>query len=222
MQRRGFLAAAGAACVARPAFGDGLPVPRSGQLGFKVFHNGSPIGEHHLVFTTDGDALVISINVSAAGRIAGFIPFTYGAVITERWENGVFRSLDSQVNDDGNLLEVHAHRVAGGYEVMNMNHDHPEKVLKPYTAPPNTLPLTYWNRAVLDGTVLNVQTGHSYPAIVNSPGWNNVTAANGGTILAQRFDVTGKLHLTIWYDQMDQWAALALPLFGQITYEKIV
>jgi len=222
MQRRGFLAAAGVACLARPAFGDGLPVPPSGQIGFKVFHNGSPIGEHHLNFVTVGDALTISINVQAAGRVAGIIPFSYGAVITERWQGGVFQSVDSQVNDDGNLLEVHAHRVAGGYAVMNKNQGHPDKVLPPYVAPANTLPLTYWNRAVFDGTVLNIQTGHTYPAIVSSPGWENVPAANGGTITARRFDVTGKLHLTIWYDQKDQWASLALPLFGQITYEKIL
>ncbi len=222
MQRRRFLAVAGAACWAGPAFGAGLPVPPSGQLGFKVFHNGSPIGEHHLVFTTDGDALTIAINVQAAGRVAGIIPFSYGAVITERWQGGVFQSVDSQVNDDGNLLEVHAHRVNGGYDVRATNHDHPDKVLPEYTAPANTLPLTYWNRAVLDGTVLNIQTGHSYPAIVTSPGWEKLPTADGGTITAQRFDVTGKLHLSIWYDQNDQWASLALPLFGQITYEKIV
>jgi hypothetical protein len=222
MDRRGFLVAAGTACIARPAVADALPVPPSGRLAFKVFHNGSPIGQHVLNFTTQGDALTVDIAVAAQGRLAGIIPFSYGASITERWLGGVFQSLDSQVNDDGNLLEVHARKTAAGYDIRSSNQNHPEKVLPEYTAPPDTLPLTYWNKAVLYGTILNVQTGHTYPATVTSPGWEKVPAANGGTITAQRFDVTGKLRLSVWYDVNVQWSALALPLFGQITYEKIL
>jgi hypothetical protein len=224
MQRRGFLVAAGACALATagPAFGDGLPVPPGNRMAFKVLHNGSPIGQHTLGFTTDGDALTIDIALDAQGHIAGIIPFTYAARIIERWQGGVFQSLDSQVNDNGNQLQVHARKTAAGYDIASSNQNHPEKVLPEYTAPPNTLPLTYWNRAVLNGTVLNVQTGHTYPAIVTSPGWEKVPDANGGTITARRYDVTGKLHLTIWYDINSQWSALALPLFGQITYEKIL
>ena len=222
MDRRGFLSTAGAALLAGPALAEGLPVPPCNVIGFKVFHNGGLIGEHHLNFTQNGDALRIDISVQASGRIAGLIPFSYQAAVTERWLGGVFQSVDSQVNDNGNLLQVHAHKVAGGYDVTSTNHDHPEKCWPEYTAPANTLPLTYWNKAMLYGTILNIQTGHCYPATVTSPGWENLPTANDGMLLAQRFDVTGKLHLSVWYDQTSQWAGLDLPLFGHLTYEKIL
>jgi hypothetical protein len=222
MDRRDFLFTAGAALLAGPALAEGLPVPPGNAVGFKVFHNGGQIGEHHLNFTQNGDALVIDIAMQASGRIDEVFPFTYQAAITERWLGGVFQSVDSKVNFNGNLLHVHAHKVAGGYDVTSSNRDHPEKCWPEYTAPANTLPLTYWNKAMLDGTVLNIQTGHSYPVTVTSPGWENLPTANGGKLLAQRFDVTGKLHLSVWYDHTDQWAGLDLPLYGHLTYEKIV
>jgi hypothetical protein len=57
---------------------------------------------------------------------------------------------------------------------------------------------------------------------VNSPGWNRLPTANGGTIVAQRFDVTGKLRLSVWYDQTNTWAGLAFSVNGNETYQKIV
>jgi hypothetical protein len=49
-----------------------------------------------------------------------------------------------------------------------------------------------------------------------------VPTANGGTILAQRFDVTGKLRLSIWYDRNNNWSRLEFQKDGDISYEKYV
>ena len=66
------------------------------------------------------------------------------------------------------------------------------------------MPLTYWNKSILQAMILNVETGGHYLGVVNSPGWNYLPTANNGTLLAQRFDITGKLHITLWYDQFNQ------------------
>jgi hypothetical protein len=167
-----------------PPGGTDLPVPPGGAIGFKVLRNGNAIGEHHLNFTRDGADLRIDIAVNLLVTVMGIAVFRYTAMGTERWSGGVFQSLDTQVNHNGNPLEVHAHKVANGYDVVGINHNNPEKSYPEYTAPPNTMPLTYWNRASFNGTLLNVETAHSYPAIVNSPGWENLPTANGGTITA--------------------------------------
>jgi hypothetical protein len=91
-----------------------------------------------------------------------------------------------------------------------------------YTAPPDTLPLTYWNKKMLSGTILNPQTAHCYKPHVASPGWNNLPTANGGSILAQRFDVTGKLQLSVWYDAANRWSGLEFQKSGDISYRKII
>lgn len=215
MQRRRFLLSASALAVAGPAQADPLPVPPGGELAFKVLRNGTPIGEQRLNFTQIGDDLTVDIAADLLVTFAGLPIFTYHLAATERWSGGVFQSLDSMVNDNGRVLEVHAHKTDAGYDVVGTH-------MPLYTCPPNTMPLTYWNKAMLYGTILNIQTAHSYPAILNSPGWNKLPTADGDFIIAQRFDVTGKLHLSVWYDQFNQWAGLMFQVDGIETYEKIV
>jgi hypothetical protein len=214
MNRRLFLLSSGVSALARPALAAPLPVPPSGRIGFRVLRNGTPIGEHHLVFTQNGGTLRVDLHVALLVRLAGISFFRYTAQATEIWSDGVFQSVDSQVNDNGNHLQVQAERVANGYAIKGTH-------VPRYIGHPNTLPLTYWNKAMLYGTILNIQTAHSYPAIVRSPGWNRLPTADGGTVVAQRFNVTGKLHLSVWYDQYEQWSGLAFHIDGYETYERL-
>jgi hypothetical protein len=75
---------------------------------------------------------------------------------------------------------------------------------------------------MLNGNILNIQTAHSYRVQVNSPGWNKLPTADGGSIVAQRFDVTGKLRLSVWYDQNNAWSGLEFQINGDETYQKMV
>lgn len=222
IDRRGFLAGAAAACVAMPAWADDLPVPPGGRIGFKVLRNGTPIGEHHLTFTRSGDDLAVDVAVGLDVYVAGIRFFHYTLAATERWSGGVFQSLESKINHNGSMLEVHARKVAAGYDVVGINHANPAKNYPEYTAPANTMPLTYWNKALFGGTILNVETAHSYPAVVTPAGWNSLPTAGGGTLVAQRFNVTGKLHLSVWYDQNNQWSGLEFHVSGDETYQKIM
>jgi hypothetical protein len=227
MERRLFLAGAGAAVAASPvlsgvAQASGLPVPPGNKIGFKVFRNGAAVGEHDMSFAQDGDDLAIATNFAFVVTLASIPVYRYSLSAVEKWSGGVFQSVASTVNNNGDQVEVHAHKTAAGYDVVGINHSEPAKSYPEYTAPPDTLPLTYWNKAMLNGTVLNVATAHSYPPIVNSPGWNKLPTASGGTLTAQRFDVTGKLRLSVWYDQMAQWAGLQFSLRGDWNYEKMV
>jgi len=218
MERRRFLLSA--AAFALP-LQDGA-IPASDELAFKVLRNGTPIGEHRLTFERDGDDLTVQIRVDLAVKFAGFTVFTYGLQAEERWEAGRFSGLHSMVNHNGTQLEVEAHQVDGGYLVTGTNHSNPAKSWPQYVAPPDTLPLTYWNKAFLHANILNIETAHSYRCDVASPGWNALPTANDGPITAQRFDVTGKLHLSVWYDQNDAWSGLEFHFSGDEVYQKIV
>jgi hypothetical protein len=214
MDRRNFLL--GAAAFAMPI------IPPGRQLGFKVLRNGSVIGEHHLSFSGTPENPIVDINVALQVKFAGITLFNYTLAATETWEDGGFSRLHSVVNNNGTMLEVEAHKVAGGYLVTGTNHSNPDKSWPTYTAPPDTLPLTYWNKQMLNGNILNIQTAHDYRVSVASPGWNALPTANGGTITAQRFDLTGKLHLSVWYDQTNTWSGLAFSVNGNETYQRIV
>jgi hypothetical protein len=218
MDRRQFLMSA--AAFASPLSPGAIPA--ADEMAFRVLRNGADIGEHRLTFARDGDGLTVTINVALAVKFAGFTVFTYALHATERWEGGRFARLHSVINHNGTQLEVEAHQIDSGYLVTGTNHTNPAKSWPQYVAPPDTLPLTYWNKAMLNGNILNIETAHSYRCQVSSPGWNALPAANGATITAQRFDVTGKLHLSVWYDQYNSWSGLEFHVSGDEVYRKIV
>lgn len=192
-----------------------LPVPAGDHLHFRVLRNGNPIGDHFIHFKPSETGLAVSTAGSLLVKFAGIPVFRYSVRATEYWEKGVFRQLDSAVNFNGTPLTVHAERVGDGYSVRGTR-------VPRYVAPPNLLPLTYWNKMMMEGTILNIQTAHCYPVTVHSPGWNALPTANNGTITAQRFNLTGKLHMSIWYDEDNNWSGLAFKKSGNISYEKYV
>lgn len=220
MDRRRFMLSAAALALPVPA--SALPVPADNRIAFKVFRNGSPIGEHHLSFTQNGDKLSIDVDVDLLVTIATIPVFRYGLKATERWSGGVFQSLESNVNFNGDLLMVHAQKTARGYEVEGVNKNNKSKNMPRYMAPPDTMPLTYWNKKMLTSTILNVQTARCYKVNVASPGWNQMPTTFGPKILAQRFDLTGKLDLSVWYDQNNNWSSLEFHKSGDITYQKML
>jgi hypothetical protein len=195
------------------AWAGGLPVPPGDALGFEIFCNGSKVGEHHLAFTQTGDDLQVDINIAMRGRLF-LIPFSYSLKATERYSKGVFQSLDTHTVQDGKQLQAHAQLVGSGYQIEGTN----EPL---YTGPANTLPLSYWNKAFMNGVILNIQTAHSYPATVTPGKWYNLPTANGGTVVAQRYDLTGKLTLSVYYDQQNQWAGLGFHYYGDFTYQRL-
>ncbi len=216
MRRRELISGAGAALLAGPAMASSLPVPASGEIGFAVLHNGSKIGEHHLKFTQNGDALRVDIEAALLVYFADIPIFHYKFAATEHWSGSAFCGVDSHVNHNGTLLEVHASPIAGGFAINSTKAGNYF-----YTGSPAMMPLSYWNKSMLQGMILNLETGRHYPAIVSSPGWYELPTLPSGQILAQRFDVTGKLHLSVWYDQNAQWAGLEFHVEGDDVFQKI-
>lgn len=194
-----------------------LPVPASKQLHFKIFRNGTAIGEQFVSFAQTGSNLKVNTQADMVVRIAGIPIFHYHADVTEHWRAGEFYQLKSQVNHNGDHLMVSANPIAGGFAIESTkagNYD--------YVGTQKMMPLTYWNKAMLQAMILNVETGHHYPAIVQSPGWNWLKTVEGGRILAQQFDITGELHFNIWYDQTGEWAGLAFNVDGHEMFQKYV
>lgn len=223
MQRRdvvlGVMAGmAGGVAGGRPGYAQdtALPVPASGKIGFNILRNGVKVGEHHLTFTQNGDQLQMDMEAALVVKVAGIAVFRYNANATEHWSGTNFCGVNSKVNHDGTPFEVHASPIPGGFAVRSTKAGNYQ-----YTGTPTMMPLTYWNKAMLDSMILNIETGRHYPAFVSSPGWNYLNAADGGKLQAQRFDVTGKLHFSVWYDQQLQWSGLDFYMYGDILFQKM-
>lgn len=217
INRRSFITKTAAFAAVPTAASALLPIPASNEMHFKILRNGTPIGEQFMKFTQNGSSLQVETQADMVVRIAGIAVFHYHAEVLEHWVDGVFQRLDSQVNHNGTKLMVAANPIQDGFAIESTKAGDYQ-----YTSKPKMLPMTYWNKAMLDSMILNVETGHHYPAVVNSPGWSWLPTAEGGTILAQQFDVTGHLHLTLWYEQSGQWAGLAFHVDGQEVFQKYV
>ena len=218
LQRRGVLGGAAALVVAPAALASMLTsVPLSGELRFKILRNGTPIGEQLVTFTQNGSALQVDTSSEMLVRVLGVPVFRYQAQVREEWVEGTFRHMQSRVLHNGDQFSVAAHQISGGYAIES------SKVGDyTYTGAQQLLPLTYWNKQMLNAMLLNTETGRHYPATATSAGWDSVPTAQGGKISAQRFNLTDHLHLSIWYDQQDEWSGLSFDVAGHEVFERYV
>lgn len=215
IRRRDFLSKSAAFAAVPSAAAALLPVPAGNLLRFKVLRNGSHIGEQSMKFIQDGNSLQVVSQADMVVRIAGIPVFHYTAEVVEHWLDGKFNRLNSHVNHNGTQLKVAANPIPDGFSIESTKAGDYQ-----YTGSPILMPLTYWNKAMLNAMILNVETGHHYLATVSSPGWSWVPTAEGGTVLAQRFDITGHLHFTIWYTQDNEWAGLAFHVDGNEMFQR--
>lgn len=215
IERRGFLVGAASFIAAPLARAANLPVPASREIRFKILRNGTPIGEQLTKFIPVDGKLTVHTQADMAVKLADITIFRYHAEVIESWVDGQFYQLNSQVDHNGDKLSVLANKIPGGFAVESTKAGDYQ-----YTGSQGMMPMTYWNKAMLDSMILNVETGHHYPATVSSPGWNWLPTAEGGKLLAQRFDITGKLHFSVWYGQDNVWDGLAFHVHGQEVFQK--
>ncbi|MGC9270525.1 DUF6134 family protein [Acidiphilium sp.] len=206
IDRRSFVAMAAAIA---------LPLPRGDRLMFEVFRNGSKVGEQHLRFIRAGDMLTVDNYVELKVALLSIPVFRYAAHIVEHWRNNEFVSATSAVDDNGTQHQLIIEKQPGG--VVIAGNDTPR-----YIAPPNALPLTYWNKAMLRGPMINMQTGHTDTPTITDRGWFKLPAAPSGTVTAQDYKLTGPIRLSVYYNQKNIWSGLAFDHKGHISYKPVI
>ncbi len=206
LSRRGFIAM-GAAFA--------LPIPPSSALAFAVIRNGVKIGEQRLRFARNGAALTVHNHVELRVLFLAVPVFHYTMAVTEHWSGNNFVSAASQVNDDGKRLNVTVRREPDGVVI--------ERTGKPaYRASSDALPFTHWNKAVIGGPLINMETGNTDHPHVAELGWYRLPTLPTGSITARRYRLTGPVRLSDYYDERGIWAGLEFHHRGHIVYKKIV
>lgn len=192
-----------------------LPVPQHDRLAFDVYRNGSKIGEQRLRFTRAGGRLRVDNHVALHVKLLAIPVFHYTAHIIEHWQDGAFHKASSVVDDDGRKIDLHLERRASGVAVSGNR-------VKPYVAPKDALPLTYWNKAMLDGPMINMQTGHTDTPDVTRVGWFKLQAEPSGTVTAAKYRLTGPIRLSVFYSPKGTWSGLDFERRGHITYRPVI
>ena len=184
---------------------EGLPVPPGGRLAFTILRSGATVGSHVVRFARTGAALLVTSEVSIVIRFGPIPVFRYIHHVEEAWDmnadgSGALRSASANTDDDGTKHFMRARATPQGLAVESDKGG-------AYTAPPGTLIATHWNRAELDGPMVNPQGGKLLAPQVRIGPTAPVALADGSAVEARRYALTGDARLDLWYDLSAQWTA---------------
>lgn len=203
--RRAFVAgAAGALMGLAPA----AARADTATLAFRLERAGATIGTARLGFAGGAGSLTVDVAVDIAVRIGPIVAYRYTQRTREVWRDGRLVDLASRGDNDGDAFAVTAERSGGVLRVAG-----PGGTI---TAPPGTIPSTYWNRRtvearrilnVVDGTLLDVRVGRVGDATVRTDA--------GAAIPATRWRVSGDLDIDLWYDRRGTWVGLSFDGRGE-------
>jgi hypothetical protein len=200
--RRAFLgaAAAGGALLMTPWRALAQSVPPGGQLVFNLIRHGSTIGQETVTFQQDGDRLTVAVEVSIRVTLAMIPIFRLHHHETETWEDGQILSFAATTMKNG------SHFYAQGY-----------------VAPQGALPTSQWNRAMLDGPMINTEDGKLMHPIITDRGLTEVTLAGGSQVQAHHFNVRGDLRFDTYFSDSWEWVGLSFPApdGSVVTYQRV-
>lgn len=216
MTRRELIGTAGAISLLPTLARAELPVPADNTLSFRVMRKGSRIGTHTLTFSRNGDDLAIDIAVTMAVYLGPIRMFHYNHHNIEKWKGDTFVSMDAKTDYDGDPAWCTVRRDNTGLVVEG------SKAAR-YVAPLNALAATHWNKAELQGPMINPENGTALHPAISDVGARSVTLASGASEPAHQYAWRGKDSLDLWYDTKGDWTALkaVTPSGEVITYEKL-
>jgi hypothetical protein len=199
------------------AAGSLLSTPPGKKLGFAVMRKNSKIGEHVLTFDDGGNGnLTVHVAVELRVGVGPIALFKYKHNATETWVNGQLYSLATETNDDGTPNKVRGEKLDAGFQVEGTK-------AKLYTAPPDSIPATHWNRKQLDHPWINTQDGRLLRPGIAPMGPAQIPTASGAMITANHFQTSGDAQLETFYDDSQNWAGLSFKAGdgSDIVYERM-
>jgi hypothetical protein len=185
-------------------------------VAFRLIRHGSSIGTHRTTFRRDGDSLVVNTAVEVT---VGFGPITlvrYTHRSFELWQRDRLVGLSGQTNRNGSHLQMDARWTDGGLAVQGSG-------TKPYVAPANALPTTYWNPRMLLGPMIGTQDGGLVKPAVTAQPHDAIRLASGNSIDATHYRLSGDLVLDLWYDDSATWSGMrfAVDDGSTVSYERL-
>jgi len=168
---------------------------------FRVYLDKDPIGYHNFTLSTQGELRELKSVAHYLVKILFVTAFHYDHHATEIWRGDCLDRLESDSDDDGKLLVVHA-RSDGQSLAVDAPQGH-------YTDSGCTMTFAYWNPLMLQQThLINPETGEDLPVTVSPRGEEDITVRDHSEH-ARRYHLHGpKLEIDLWYSMAGEWLAL--------------
>ena len=178
-----------------------LAVPPGGVLDFEVHRKGQLLGNHRMTFERQGKTLTARTQVDFLVKLGPLSLFHYSHQAHEVWTDGQFESLETASSTNGHAQKTQAHRANGGVMIEPAEG-------QAYVADSAILPLTHWNKQVMNAPLFNPQDGKLLREKATERGQEVVQTADGRSLNATRYSLIGDSPIDDWYDQDGVWVAL--------------
>ncbi|MDF2231338.1 DUF6134 family protein [Albimonas sp. CAU 1670] len=197
----GGLATGAALALARP-----LRAAESASRRFEVLRDGASIGEQTTTVARAGEALDVTVRVRILVKVLGIGAYRYELDSQERWEGGRLVALDGQTNDDGERQVARVRR-EGGRLVSSGDWSG--------ELPDDVATTTYWTPAFLQrSTWISTQTGRPLSVAAAQAGAAEIPGPSG-PLPVRRWQVSGDIDLTLFYDDRGEWMGSAFDAGGE-------
>lgn len=171
------------------------------QIEFEVLRDGTPVGRHQVHFEEHDDGLKVTSEMSLIVRLFTIPVYKFRYTAVEYWRQGRLHSLQVDVDDDGDKHRIEAKR---NQEKMSVaGPDGPREFSG------GIFPTSHWNSTVLrQQRVLNTITGRINNVEITKAAFEDIEVGDG-TRLARRYQYSGDLSVTAWYDTAGRWIKLS-------------
>ncbi len=160
-------------------------------LDFTAYRNGDRLGFHRIDFASEGNRLIVDIEIVFDVKFA-FIPlYGYRHRNREIWEDGRLISMSTETDDNGTGFKVEVMR--DGERLLVDGVDGRLEL------PGDTLTTSYWNEtAMADSAWLDTQRGQLVRSdVVKKP--MEAVRVKGRDVEATPYELTGDITCTLWY-----------------------
>jgi len=170
---------------------------------FDVYRKGNRVGQHHITFRRDGDAVVAETRFDVKIKVLALTVYEYLYTSSERWKNGQLISLEARTDDGGDISEINVSR--NGY-ALSVNNGAQSEIVNA-----QTYPTTHWNAGVLGSTkVINTITGRINNVRIENKGTSTVVTGTAER-QATHYMYQGDLKTEVWYDAAGRWVKMRFP-----------
>lgn len=192
MNRRGFLAAGGAALTFG---GQSAHAAASGRRVFDIYRGGNRIGEHVVTVSRDRGAIRSRVDIDIAVTFLGITAYRYTLDYEETYRNGRLETLTGECDDDGDRANVRAFRAGERLEIDGSAYSGPAVGI--------AVPTSYWRMAALQATPwISAQSGELL-SVSAVPLASSADAPVGAR--AYRVSDGAGYTVEIWYDAAGEW-----------------
>ncbi|MBK17325.1 MAG: hypothetical protein CMM52_00600 [Rhodospirillaceae bacterium] len=194
--------------LSTPAIGNPKPLGQTDPVSlygerivFDIFRDGKNVGTHAVEFKKISQRkYLVRAQFNLAITFLSFPVYDYLYQSAAVWEDGQLRTLQSDIDDDGKKSFVRLKTKGSKIHITS------PKFSSVIDNP--VFPTNHWNSGVIGSNrVLNTLSGEVGTVKIIKQAREEIQA-EGGLVTADRYQYTGSVETTVWYDLRGRWVKM--------------